>query len=234
MRYLIFMIFFSFSILFASSSMAQNTNQSRNRSRINQKNTYTYNSIPESKDVSISLGIGQFISNPVSGRSTTHDFYGSYFVRQSSRFSPQLSLNVEANLDKRFQIGIQLHYLALVRFDRKSNEKYPFPSDSAKREQGRARVFGFDFNMKYFLYIKNKTSVYINGSAGLLIVQENVSDPAGVWKPYSDTRLWLLCHLGTGIQYFPHENYGFFAELGYKRLGPPRGLQLSSGVIARF
>ena len=179
---------------------------------------------------SLSFGVGQFFNSPVSGN-VNYTIFSRREISQTSRFGPQFSLGIEGFFAKKWSLGLQFLY-ASAQSDRETRITGSIFGNSRVIEKVSSRAGGGEFNIKYFFYEKEELSIYVTGSLGGLVALETGTTAGGALRNYAD--YWLSLNGGIGARYFPSEQFGAFAELNYKRLGPPHGIHFNCGLILKI
>jgi hypothetical protein len=179
---------------------------------------------------SLSFGVGQFTNNPASG-SVSYTIFSHKDISQVSRFGPQFSLNLESLINEKWGIGLQLQYVN-AQSDRDTRTTGSLFGTSRIIENVVSNGVGGEFNLKYFYYREQKSSLYAVGYVGGFFVSENATTSSGVKNVYINS--WLSVSGGAGIRYFFSDKFGVFGELSYRRLGPPSGVHFNGGIIMKI
>jgi hypothetical protein len=179
---------------------------------------------------SLSVGLGQFLRNPVSG-SVNYTFFSNKDISQVSRFSPQLSLNLETFISKKWTLGLQLQYVK-AESERDTRTTGSIFGNSRFIENVTSNAIGGELNFKYFYYQKDEYSLYMVGQAGVFLAVEKSTTSGAI--TISTVSTWLSLNAGTGIRYFFNNKLGMFGELSYRRLGPPHSLHFNAGLIFKI
>jgi hypothetical protein len=195
----------------------------------------------QSNKTSVSVGIGQFFNNKISG-SYSFTFLKTSSTQQTSQFTPVFAIKLEKRFWKNVSLGLE--YNSLTAKSERANQisGAPFVATTSQ-EKVDTKISGISANLKYFVYSNTALDAYIGTNLGFLNATENVdkiltivnSNPLEQQSSqFTQRTITALLKANLGVRYFVTKKWNIYGEIGATRVYHLDGAAFQGGVIYRF
>jgi Outer membrane protein beta-barrel domain len=195
----------------------------------------------QNNKTSVSVGMGQFFNNRISG-SYSNTLFRKSNTQQTSQFTPVVAIKWERRFLKYFSVGLDYNRLTAKSEQTNQTSGLFFSPATTSQEKIDAKISGISFNLKGFVYSNTAFDAYIGTNLGLLTTTESidkllisVDDPVQqVSSQETIKSITALLEANLGVRYFVTKNVGIYGEIGATRVYHLRGASYQGGVIYRF
>jgi hypothetical protein len=202
------------------------------------------NLVAQNGRTSVSIGSGQF-ANPTLSATSTSSFFVTSTTKQTSQFTPTLTLKLERRVLKNSSIGLIYSSLS-VKSERTINSGalrllFLLPATTTHQTVD-AKISGLTLNLKRFLYSDASFQAYAGASVGVLSSKEKITETEPNPRNLSEqvksqsvqNNVAILAEINVGARYFVTENVGVYGEIGRTSVYGLGGMSGQAGVICRF
>jgi hypothetical protein len=194
----------------------------------------------QNNKTSVSVGVGQFFNNKISG-SFVFKFFGTTRTQQTSQFTPVVAIKLEKQFWKRLSLGLDYNRLT-AKSERAIQTSGFFILTTQSKEKIDAKISGFSVNSKYFIYSNTALDAYIGANIGFLTANENIDEVlTRSDNPTQEISSQLkrktstsLLEANLGVRYFVTNKWNIYGEIGVMQVYNLGGASFQGGVIYRF
>jgi hypothetical protein len=129
--------------------------------------------VAQNYKTSVSVGMGQFFNNKISGSYSFTLFTASH-TQQTSQFTPIVAVKLERRFWKYMSVGLDYNYLTAKSERATQTSGFLFSTLTTSQEKLDATISGISVNLKGFVYSNTTFDAYIGTNLGLLTATESI------------------------------------------------------------